>query len=111
MNEKNLELSALTNYKIFVSLRLCGPYLSNSNAFCPKFPKKRTAGWILLLGDATTNRLWGHERIPSLIEEQKIARLRILTPNEPGIYQLLLLVISDTYLGIDQQYMLNFKVV
>nr|CAD2201754.1 unnamed protein product [Meloidogyne enterolobii] len=106
MNGKNLELSASTNYKFFVSLKLC-----QFKCFLPKFPKKRTAGWILLLGDATTNRLWGHERIPSLIEEQKIARLRILTPNEPGIYQLLLLVISDTYLGIDQQYILNFKVV
>jgi len=27
MNEKNLELSASTNYKFFVSLKLCGPYL------------------------------------------------------------------------------------
>uniref|UniRef100_A0A1I8BS09 Activating signal cointegrator 1 complex subunit 3 n=1 Tax=Meloidogyne hapla TaxID=6305 RepID=A0A1I8BS09_MELHA len=109
-NNSSFEFCASTNYKLFVSLRLCGPYWFTQNAFCPKFPKKRTAGWILLLGETTNNRLWGHERIPSFVEENKIARLRILTPDEPGIYQLLLLVISDTYLGIDQQYMLNFKV-
>uniref|UniRef100_A0A914I9P9 Activating signal cointegrator 1 complex subunit 3 n=2 Tax=Globodera TaxID=31242 RepID=A0A914I9P9_GLORO len=106
---EQLELRCGHLFKLRLTLRLHGPSRFQSDAFCPKYPKKRRAGWVLLMGDAMSKQIWSVERVPpwDRTTDNKFVRLSFSTPNEPGFHSLIILLMSDTYLGIDQQYSLN----
>ncbi|KAL3084609.1 hypothetical protein niasHT_035608 [Heterodera trifolii] len=104
-----IELSCDHLYKLRFTLKLHGPSRFHSDAFCPKYPKKRKAGWVLLMADTLSKQIWSVERVSpwEKTNDNKYVRLSFTTPNEPGFHSLLICLMSDTYLGIDQQYSLN----
>lgn len=92
-----------------VSLSLCQQQKRDFRAHTPKFPKTKNEGWWVLIGEVDSGELVALKRLSYL---QKKITLAFTPPEEPcrKIYSLYL--ISDCYLGLDQQHemYLNFVV-
>ena len=73
----------------------------------PRFPKDKEEGWWLVVGDVAANSLLCIKRI-SLQLKAKV-KLEFTAP-EPGEYAYKLYLMSDSYLGCDQEYELKLKV-
>ena len=82
-------------------------------AYAPKYPKPKDENWIVLLGNDT--ELVGLKRL-NCIKSQQTMHILFKTPkldenlsdNEDLVLNLTLYFMSDVYLGLDQQYELNF---
>jgi len=74
-----------------------------------RYPQVKTEGWWLVLGNATTNELISIKRVA-----MKKSKMRVpLTFNAPdaGAHKLMLYLMSDSYLGCDQEYAVPLRVV
>ncbi len=80
------------------------------NAYAPKFPKAKPAGWFLILGDIENKELLALKRLTSLRPQQSQS-LSFYTPEACGKCMYTLYVMSDSYLGLDQQYAVRLNVV
>jgi activating signal cointegrator complex subunit 3 len=80
------------------------------NAHAPKFPKPKPAGWFLVLGDVEAGELLALKRITSLKPTQNLS-LSFFSPETCGRVIYTLYLMSDSYLGLDQQYDLFLNVV
>ena len=85
-------------------------------AYCPKFNKPKDENWVAILGlysDEDTSELLGLKRINSFKMSQN-SSLSFRTPavnenNKTEQFAMTLFLMSDVYLGLDQQYELKFK--
>ena len=81
----------------------------DSRAHAPKFPKTKDEGWWVLIGEVDTGEVLALKRL-GYLRSKTTTTLAFSTPEEPcrKIYSLFL--ISDCYLGLDQQHdmCLNF---
>jgi len=75
--------------------------------FAPHYPKDKEEGWWLVVGDPKTNALLCIKRI-SLVLKAKV-KLDFVAP-EAGEYNYTLYLMSDSYLGCDQEYELPLSV-
>lgn len=100
-------LSSGTDYTLVIKLRVF-QHSSGEAAYCPRYSKKRTASWIILLGDCTRNRIEGITKIHN--PSTSIYRIPFTTPTECGPHNLKLFLFSDTYMGIDQEYEVKFHI-
>ena len=75
------------------------------------FSKPKDEGWFFVLGESDVNDLLALKRVTFARREQTTVFLSFYTPEDTGrkIYSLFLL--SDSYLGLDQQYEINFEVI
>jgi len=73
----------------------------------PRFPKIKEEGWWLVVGDVKTNALLCIKRI-TLTHKHKV-KLEFTAP-DAGEYAYTLYLMSDSYLGCDQEYELPLKV-
>ena len=76
---------------------------SNRSAYAPKFPKAKDEGWFMTLGSVDDNELVAIKRatLPSTKSSQQLA---FATPEKKGRVILTLYLMSDSYVGLDQQY-------
>ncbi len=79
-------------------------------AHAPKFTKSRDAGWLLLIGWRERQELVALRRIGPIGRVSHV-NVELCMNGECGrrIYELILM--SDSYLGIDQQQRLAFDIV
>lgn len=75
----------------------------------PLFPQKREENWWVVIGDTKTNTLLSIKRL-TLNQKAKI-KLDFTAPTITNSYSYTLYLMSDAYLGCDQEYKLNFNVV
>ena len=74
-------------------------------AHAPRFPKPKDEGWVLVLGEPDTGELLALKRVGAGAGRGRCAApLAFRTPAEPGRRVYTLYLLSDTYLGLDQQY-------
>ncbi|KAI3388301.1 hypothetical protein SNEBB_003991 [Seison nebaliae] len=66
------------------------------------FPEKRDEGWWLVIGQSTSNSLYSIRRT-TLNEKSKI-ELKFIAPNTVGEHEYHLFLMSDSYVGCDQEY-------
>eukprot|EP00026_Physarum_polycephalum_P000144 Phypoly_transcript_00144.p1 GENE.Phypoly_transcript_00144~~Phypoly_transcript_00144.p1 ORF type:complete len:2136 (-),score=361.95 Phypoly_transcript_00144:17-6424(-) len=76
----------------------------------PKFPKQKDEGWWLVLGDTSDGQLLALRRM-AYMGKSTSTSLTFDAPMEEGPKTLQLYLLSDSYLGLDQQYSVNFDVV
>ena len=74
----------------------------------PLFPGEKREGWWIVIGDTSTNTLYSLKRV-NLHLKQNVS-LEFLAPEEAGDYNLTLFVMSDSYLGCDQEYSVPLSV-
>ena len=86
------------------------PTQSDSKAYAPKFPKAKDEGWWLVLGEVDSRELLALKRI-GFIRGRTRSSLAFSAPEEPCRKIYTLYLISDCYLGLDQQFDLSLSFV
>uniref|UniRef100_A0A8C4PYW3 SEC63 domain-containing protein n=1 Tax=Eptatretus burgeri TaxID=7764 RepID=A0A8C4PYW3_EPTBU len=76
----------------------------------PRFPKQKDEGWILMLGLRDSRELVALKRIGALRGGRGSVTLSFSTPKTVGRCIYTVYVMSDSYLGLDQQYDLHADV-
>lgn len=74
-----------------------------SHAVTPRFPKLKDEGWVLILGEVDKRELMAVKRV-GFVRTHHEASISFFTPETPGRYIFTLYLMSDCYLGLDQQY-------
>lgn len=75
---------------------------------CPRFLNKKLETWWIVIGDPTNNTLCAIKKTPLKVEMS--TSLIFNAPEQSGDYKYKLYLVSDSYLGCDQEFELNFKV-
>ncbi|XP_006881253.1 PREDICTED: activating signal cointegrator 1 complex subunit 3 [Elephantulus edwardii] len=75
----------------------------DSSAVTPRFPKVKDEGWFLILGEVDKRELIALKRV-GYVRHHHVASISFYTPELPGRYIYTLYLMSDCYLGLDQQY-------
>lgn len=76
----------------------------NLKAHCPMFLKGKDESWFLVLGDIQNKELWALKRVSGINSQQRYHQLQFTAPNSLGKTKLTFYLISDCYIGLDQQY-------
>jgi activating signal cointegrator complex subunit 3 len=81
----------------------------DTRAYAPKYPKQKDEGWWVLIGEVDSGELLALKRL-GYIRTKTVTTLAFLAPEEPCRKIYTLYLISDCYLGLDQQHdlCLNF---
>ncbi|KAH7652348.1 DNA helicase protein [Dioscorea alata] len=74
---------------------------STSRAFTPRFPKVKDEAWWLVLGNFTTSELYALKRIS--FSDQITTRMELPSANI-NLQETKLLLVSDCYLGLEQEF-------
>ncbi len=82
----------------------------NSRAYAPRFPKTKDEGWWLVLGEVDSGELLALKRIGN-IRGRTRSSLAFPAPDESCRKILTLYLMSDCYLGLDQQFDLSLNFV
>lgn len=77
---------------------------------CPKFPKGKDEGWFLTLGNQYDGELIALKRI-GYRSNRSSHQLSFLAPPHKGRLIYTLYLMSDGYIGLDQQYNIHLDVV
>lgn len=74
----------------------------------PYFPQKREEGWWIVIGDAKTNTLISIKR--NTLQHIAKVKLNFIKPEKPGHYTYTIYLMSDSYMGCDQEHQFSLKV-
>jgi pre-mRNA-splicing helicase BRR2 len=75
----------------------------------PLFPKPKLESWWLIVGDPGQNSLLFIKRVNSVGRRTR-TKLNFAAPADAGDYNLKLYLISDSYMGVDQEYEMELTV-
>ncbi|XP_074644659.1 activating signal cointegrator 1 complex subunit 3-like [Tubulanus polymorphus] len=81
----------------------------DSKAFAPKFTKAKDEGWFLIVGDIENQELIAIKRI-GFVRQSTNVTLSIYSPENTGRVIYTVYLLSNCYLGLDQQYDICFDV-
>jgi hypothetical protein len=116
IDSKKSYLIPQTNYKIKVNLnRVVRQKVHDGKIHAPRFPKPQYESWWLILGDPANDELLALKRVsmrngPNETLGNRIqTSLSFDTPAHFGKHQYTLYLISDGYLGLDQQVDIKFE--
>nr|XP_032829466.1 activating signal cointegrator 1 complex subunit 3 [Petromyzon marinus] len=109
-----LRLHADQEYVLTVRLRRHaahhGKGKAESKAQCPRFPKPKDEAWILVLGEVDRKELLALKRV-GFVRGATTVSLAFYAPERTGRCIYTLYVMSDCYLGLDQQYDVHLEVI
>eukprot|EP01062_Namystynia_karyoxenos_P034812 TRINITY_DN2548_c0_g1_i1.p1 TRINITY_DN2548_c0_g1~~TRINITY_DN2548_c0_g1_i1.p1 ORF type:complete len:2184 (+),score=931.08 TRINITY_DN2548_c0_g1_i1:79-6552(+) len=74
---------------------------------CPLFPKVKEEGWWVVIGDKAANHVFAVKRV-ALQRKQKLKV--VFNAPKQGKHQLHIFLMSDCYLGCDQEYAFSIEV-
>ena len=69
----------------------------------PFFPQERFEEWWLVVGEQQSNTLVSIKRL-ALTKRTQTAQLDFVLPAQPGVHEYTIMLMSDSYLGCDQEY-------
>ncbi|XP_071801677.1 activating signal cointegrator 1 complex subunit 3-like [Asterias amurensis] len=75
----------------------------DTKCHAPRFPKSKHEGWFIVLGDIENKELLAMKRI-GYVSRRSVVQLAFYTPETTGRVIYALYIMSDCYLGMDQQY-------
>ncbi|XP_049753918.1 activating signal cointegrator 1 complex subunit 3 isoform X2 [Elephas maximus indicus] len=81
-----------------------------SSAVTPRFPKLKDEGWFLILGEVDKRELIALKRA-GYVRNHHVTSISFYAPELPGRYIYTLYLMSDCYLGLDQQYDIYLNIV
>ncbi|KAM7060359.1 activating signal cointegrator 1 complex subunit 3 isoform 1-T2 [Acridotheres tristis] len=82
----------------------------DSKAMAPRFPKVKDEGWFLILGEVDKKELIALKRT-GYVRNRNTVSVAFYTPETPGRCIYTLYLMSDSYLGMDQQYDIYLNIV
>ncbi|XP_003701996.2 activating signal cointegrator 1 complex subunit obelus [Megachile rotundata] len=84
---------------------------NNLKAHCPMFQKGKDEGWFIVLGSTYDKELLALKRICGINTERRCHQLQFTAPSELGKTLLTFYLMSDCYIGLDQQYDIQINIV
>ncbi|CAK9814213.1 Activating signal cointegrator 1 complex subunit 3 [Anthophora plagiata] len=84
---------------------------NNLKAHCPMFQKGKDEGWFLILGNICDRELLALKRASGVNEQCKCHQLQFTAPSKLGQTTLTFCLMSDCYIGLDQQYDIKVNVI
>ncbi|XP_066288135.1 activating signal cointegrator 1 complex subunit 3-like [Branchiostoma lanceolatum] len=103
-----IKVHADQQYVLQVNLA-CLNKMGKRKAHAPRFPKAKDEGWWLVLGDMDKRELLAMKRLGP-IRQQRVP-LAFYTPEAVGRYLYVVYLMSDCYVGLDQQYDVALEVI
>lgn len=79
-------------------------------AHCPFFQKGKDEGWFLVLGHIPDRELWAMKRVSGINDQRRSHQLQFVTPSITGSTAMTFYLMSDCYIGLDQQYDIKINV-
>uniref|UniRef100_A0A672U547 Activating signal cointegrator 1 complex subunit 3 n=1 Tax=Strigops habroptila TaxID=2489341 RepID=A0A672U547_STRHB len=79
-------------------------------AVAPRFPKVKDEGWFLILGEVDKKELIALKRT-GYVRNRNTISVAFYTPETPGKCIYTLYLMSDSYLGMDQQYDIYLNII
>ena len=76
---------------------------TDSKAHTPRFPKPKDEGWFLIIGDVENKDLVALKRVPC-VRGKSTVQMAVYRPENVGRVIYTVYLMSDSYLGLDQQY-------
>lgn len=104
-----LRVHANAEYLLCVNLTRLGKGRPPKSIHCPKFPKGKDEGWFLSLGNQYDGELYALKRI-AYRSNRSTHRLTFVAPANKGRYIYTVYLLSDGYIGFDQQYNVQLEV-
>lgn len=106
-----IEVAMDTEYTLTVNMKRVN-HNKEGRAFSPRFTKSKDEGWFLVLGSVEDNELLGLKRA-SVYKGRASTQHQVtfFTPEKAGRVVYTLYIMSDAYLGLDQQYDICLDVV
>ncbi|KAE9553444.1 hypothetical protein FO519_003357 [Halicephalobus sp. NKZ332] len=98
-----ITLNPKIKYKLKVKIQMLGPNKTNTQVYSQRFNKEKTAGWIILIGNKKENSILGFKKVSPIVDSKEV-RISFTSPAMPGNYTLTVFILSDSFLGIDQEY-------
>ncbi|OZC07839.1 Sec63 domain protein [Onchocerca flexuosa] len=96
-------------YRMLFTVEMVGPYRFETDAFCPRFHKEKSAGWIVIIGEKDTVEVLCCKKISSITgSKQLVVPFRM--PKKLGRHIFTIFILSDSYIGIDQEYNLHCEI-
>ncbi|KAL4717222.1 hypothetical protein ACJJTC_017109 [Scirpophaga incertulas] len=99
-----MPLHAEQEYTVVLEMQRRGG--NPNNVLCPRFPRGKNEGWFLTLGSLEHSELHALKRVPP----KGTAQITFYTPSQPGRIIYTVYLLSDSYMGLDQQYNLQFEI-
>ncbi|XP_060815776.1 activating signal cointegrator 1 complex subunit 3 [Bombus pascuorum] len=84
---------------------------NNLKAHCPLFQKGKDEGWFLVLGNTSNLELLALKRASGINEQRKHYQLQFTAPSNLGQTTLVFYLISDCYIGLDQEYNIKLNII
>ncbi|TRZ04207.1 hypothetical protein DNTS_002616, partial [Danionella cerebrum] len=82
----------------------------DSRAQAPRFPKPKDEGWFIILGEVDKKELLAVKRV-GFIRNRSSASVAFYTPEKTGKCIYTIYLMSDSYMGLDQQYDIHLNVI
>uniref|UniRef100_A0AAR2KKX3 Activating signal cointegrator 1 complex subunit 3 n=1 Tax=Pygocentrus nattereri TaxID=42514 RepID=A0AAR2KKX3_PYGNA len=82
----------------------------DTRAHAPRFPKPKDEGWFLVLGEVEKKELLAVKRV-GYVRNRSVASVAFFTPEQTRKCIYTLYLMSDSYLGLDQQYDIHLNVI
>ncbi|KAJ1966745.1 Pre-mRNA splicing [Dimargaris verticillata] len=73
----------------------------------PYYPFTKDEGWWVVLGDPKTQTLASIKRVN--FQERVAVKLEFVAPSEPGEHRFMLYLMSDSFVGCDQEFEVTFQ--
>lgn len=102
-------LEGSQKYDVTVDLKRVGPYPNDFKIYAPKFNKAQFEGWWIVFGDEAKDELLELKRVsPSSSDRRNrphdmSTTFKFVTPADSGHHQFKIFLVSDGYLGLDQE--------
>ncbi|KAL8619051.1 hypothetical protein ACOMHN_020749 [Nucella lapillus] len=101
-----VQVHADQEYVLHLTLRRLNPHRTkrqDSKAYTPRFPKPKDEGWMVVVGHVEAQEVVALKRL-RYVRGYTNTQLAMVTPETPGRIIYTLYLMSDCYLGLDQQY-------
>jgi len=109
LNGKKSKFKRGEEIGITITMERLSKYPSDG-AYTPKFPKRKEEGWYLIIGDPVGGELIALKRV-NCSKRSTVVKLTFDAPEELGHFNFCLYLMCDVYLGLDQQYPIDFEVI
>ncbi|XGW28221.1 hypothetical protein V3C99_008208 [Haemonchus contortus] len=102
IDDEWLQLERSTRYKLHFQVNMLGPGRFDTDAYLTQWSKEKTAGWIIVFGEKDNDRMISLHHL-NAIQNGRSVRMDFITPDKRGRCYMSLFIMSDCYLGIDQE--------
>ncbi|XP_066593278.1 activating signal cointegrator 1 complex subunit 3 isoform X2 [Prorops nasuta] len=107
---ENINVHSNQEYTLIIGMRRKN-YSSTLKAYSPMYHKGKDEGWFLIIGSNFDNDVWALKRANGIHGRQRYFHLQFTTPFNLGPIKLTFFLISDCYMGFDQQYDIHLNVI